>query len=344
MSVWEQPSSEPADDLVLSVIIPTRDRAQLLQRALQSLRAQSLPPDRFEVLVIDNGSSDDTAAVVSAAQRQSPNVRYFFEPRPGLHAGRHHGLKEAVSNNLVFADDDIRATPGWLTAIAENFADPGVAMVGGNNYPDFLVPPPAWLERLCRPPRAGGQAIVAMLSLLTLPEGRREISPLMIWGCNFAIRRRVLLDAGGFHPDAMPPELIRFRGDGETHVSRYVAARCLRCMFDSDASIHHAVPSERMTLDYLRKRAYNQGVSDSFTQLRADAIPNGLAGCGAMVFARRIVRGLTTRVREFGPGSVELRELRHAVSVGRQEGLAYHRMAYRQDTEVRDWVHKADYF
>ncbi|MDP1613837.1 MAG: glycosyltransferase [Sulfuritalea sp.] len=328
---------------MLSVIIPSRDRAELLQRALLSLCGQSLPQDRFEVLVIDNGSSDGTAPVVAATQRRSPNVRYFFEPRPGLHAGRHRGLKEAAGDVLVFADDDIRATPDWLAAIAENFADPAVAMVGGNNYPDFLVPPPAWLEWLWRQPSLGGQAI-SMLSVLSLPAGRRAISPLLVWGCNFSIRRQVLLDAGGFHPDAMPPELIRFRGDGETHVSSHVAARGLRCVFDSRASVYHAVPAERMTVEYFRKRAYNQGISDSYTQLRAGMKPDDEAPRGVLALARRIMHGLHARVREFGPQAIELGELRRAVGAGRQEGLVYHRMAYRQDEEVRDWVHKADYF
>jgi glycosyltransferase involved in cell wall biosynthesis len=199
--------------MLLSVILPTRDRARLLEQALRALAEQTLPPQRFEVLVVDNGSTDDTRTVAEV----TPGVRYVFEPKPGLHAGRHRGLKEATGDILVYADDDTRAMPGWLAAIAENFTDAAVALVGGNNYPDFLAPPPDWLARLWREPYLGGHAI-SLLSVLELPEGRREISPLQVWGCNFAIRRQVLLDAGGFHPDAMPPELIRFRGDGETHV------------------------------------------------------------------------------------------------------------------------------
>jgi glycosyltransferase involved in cell wall biosynthesis len=304
---------------------------------------QTLVQQQFEVLVIDNGSTDDTPEVVAAVQRQAPNVGYFLEPRPGLHAGRHRGLKEAAGDLLVFADDDIRAEAGWLAAIAENFSDPGVVMVGGNNYPDFLVPPPLWLDSLWRQPSSGGQAI-SMLSVLSLPVGRREISPLMVWGCNFSIRRSVLLDIGGFHPDAMPPELIRFRGDGETHVSRQVAKRGLRCVFDSRASVYHAVPAERMTVEYFRKRAYNQGISDSYTQLRGEDQTGNVAPQGLRVFARRVAHALYARAREFWSPSGESCELTRELKAGRQEGLAFHRMAYQQDAEVRGWVHKADYF
>src|SRR5690606_17656190 len=118
--------------------------------------------------------------------------------------------------------------------------------------------------------RVGGQAI-SSLSVLKLAEGRREISPYYVWGCNFSIRRKVLIDAGGFHPDSMPPDLVRFRGDGETHLADYVSKAGLNCVFDSEASVYHAVPQDRMTFTYFRARSFNQGVSDSFTSLRAGA-------------------------------------------------------------------------
>jgi glycosyltransferase involved in cell wall biosynthesis len=304
-----------------------------------------LPADQFEILVIDDGSTDHTKQVVESFQQQSANIRYFFDPTPGLHVGRHRGLHEAEGEVLVFADDDIQATPTWLSAIAENFAEPAVALVGGNNYPDFKVTPPHWLEVLWQRPSMGGQAI-GFLSVLSLPEGRRNCSPFLVWGCNFSIRKRVLLDAGGFHPDAMPQELIRFRGDGESYVSHYVLDHGLRCVFDSRASVYHAVPSERMTLAYFRRRSYNQGVSDSYTRLRNAAMvgikpeqPFNL-----LALAKRIAKGIRGSLRIFKPESRELRELYQAMSEGHQEGFAYHQAAYRDDPEVKAWVHKPDYY
>lgn len=330
---------------ILSVIIPTRNRADLLQLALQSLQIQTLPTDQFEVLVIDNGSTDHTQQVIESFQQQSGNIRYHFDPTPGLHVGRHRGLHKALGEVLVYADDDIQATPTWLAAIAENFADPAVAMVGGNNHPDFKATPPHWLETLWRRPTLGGQAIPS-LSVLSLPDGRRDFSPYLVWGCNFSIRKQVVLEAGGFHPDAMPQELIRFRGDGETHVSRYVLERGLRCVFDSRASVSHAVTPERMTLEYFRKRAYNQGVSDSYTQLR-NAPATGVKSAQSAslpALAKRIARGLYRRLRRFKDESHELRELHQAMREGHQQGLAYHQSVYRDDPEVREWVHRERYF
>lgn len=326
---------------MLSVIIPTRNRADFLKTALESLGQQDIHNDRFEVLVIDNGSTDHTRAVFDEAKGQLPNLRYFHEPETGLHAGRHRGLKESVGDVLVYADDDIRAVPSWLSALADIFSDPDVAMAGGNNYPDFLGPVPPWLEALWARPFNGGQ-MISQLSILSLPEGRRDFSPLLVWGCNFAIRKEVLLDAGGFHPDAMPKELIRYRGDGETHVSQYVEASGLRCVFDSRASVYHAVTQERMTVDYFRRRAFNQGISDSYTALRNASQPRRAASW-LRLNKIRVVKGLKSLLGFLSRDSA-LRQVNNALSNGYIEGLAFHQHIYFNDPEVQKWVRQANYF
>ena len=326
---------------MISVIIPTRNRADFLSAALQSITKQDLSIDKFEVLVIDNGSTDHTSDVATQLAKRLSNLRYFYESEPGLHAGRHRGLKEAQGEVLVYADDDIRATPSWLEAIAENFTDPNVSMVGGNNYPDFQGPVPGWLEKLWARPAMGGQGI-GYLSVLSLPEGQREISPYLVWGCNFSIRKQVVLDAGGFHPDSVPRELIRFRGDGETHVSRYALENKLRCNYDSRASVYHAVTQERMNFDYFRQRAFNQGVSDSYTRLRNPLTRRSLSDYRAIV--RRLLGGVCRKLRRYKEDDPELRKLTLFMREGYQEGFKYHQKMYKEDAEVRAWVHKPDYF
>lgn len=326
---------------MISVIIPTRNRADLLGIALGSLDNQTLSKHEFEVIVVDNGSTDHTADLVSGLAKEWDNLRCVHEATPGLHAGRHRGLKEANGDVLVYIDDDIRAEPSWLEAIAENFADPNVAMVGGNNYPDFQGTVPGWLERLWARPAMGGQGI-AYLSVLLLPEGRREISPYLVWGCNFSIRKQVVVDAGGFHPDSVPKKLIRFRGDGETHVSKHVLENKLRCRYDSRASVYHAVTRERMSFDYFRQRAFNQGVSDSYTRLRDAITRRTLSDYHGLL--RRTLGKVRRKLRRDKENDPELRQLARLMREGYQEGFEYHQQAYKDDTEVRAWVHKPDYF
>jgi glucosyl-dolichyl phosphate glucuronosyltransferase len=329
---------------MLSIIIPTRNRSNLLQLALLSLQAQTLGQSEFEVLVIDNGSTDNTKQVVQSFQGLH-NLRYFFDPTPGLHVGRHRGLKEAKSDILVYADDDIQALPTWLEAIAENFADDSVAMVGGNNYPDFKAPPPAWIEELWNQPMSGGHAIPA-LSVIELPDGRREFTPHQVWGCNFSIRKQVLLDAGGFHPDGVPQENIRFRGDGETYVSKFVIDRGLRCIFDSRASVLHAVTPERMTPEYFRKRAFNQGVSDSYRWVRQRSASNQnllriLGSAKKIKYVGQILRDTIHNI--IRPRTKELNELTREMRLAYWEGFDYHQKQYHQDREVHAWVHQDHY-
>jgi glucosyl-dolichyl phosphate glucuronosyltransferase len=320
---------------MISVVVPTRNRAGLLARALSSIEKQTLPPNRFEVVVVNNGSTDGTADIVASHVRHMPNLRAVGEPRPGLHAGRHRGLREARGDILVFIDDDIEATPGWLEAIAEAFTEPDVVMVGGNNLPRFERTPPDWLMRLWERPAYGGQAI-PWLSILRLPDGMRAVDPTYVWGCNFAIRRQTLLDAGGFHPDAMPREMIRFRGDGETHVSRQVRTAGLKCLFHSGATVSHFVGAARMSFEYFRQRAFDQGISDSFTDLRRGCGAARLGLKAAAVFSARWLRANLERDRD-------LRRLRRCMASGYREGYVFHQRMFREDAEIRSWVMRPDF-
>jgi len=327
---------------MISVIIPTRNRADLLQLTLQSLQFQTLSADSFEVLVIDNGSTDNTKQVAATFQQQLGNVRYFFDPTPGLHVGRHLGMKMAKSDILVYTDDDIEAFPTWLEGIKESFEDKRTVLVGGKNLPKFLSEPPEWILKMWDRTEKNGH-VLGYLSILDLGEETKEISPYYVFGCNFSIRKAILLEAGGFHPDAMPQELIRFRGDGETYVSRYVMKNKLRCVFNSRASVYHAVTSERMTFEYFRQRAFNLGVSDSYARLRSQVRVSPLSAYPRAIFRRLLgaVRHLLRHDKENDPAILQLLAL---IREGHQAGFEYHQRVYREDPEVRAWVHKQNYF
>lgn len=325
---------------MISVVIPTLNRADLLELALASLIKQDLQPFGFEVLVIDNGSTDHTQNVIDQFKGHLGNLSGIYAPEPGLHTGRHAGMKAAKGDILVFADDDIEALPTWLSSIDEAFKDPQVAMVGGNNYPLFLQTPPDWLNRMWHRPTFRGYKSISSLSVIEFTESPREMTPYHVWGCNFAIRKEVLMQAGGFHPDGMPKELIRFRGDGETHVSRYVAESGLKCVFHPGASVHHKVTPERMTHAYFRQRGFNQGVSDSYTQLRQQDLSSTSA---KRPFIKRAL-GFAVRKALNLLDSAETRRVATELQLGHREGFAYHQAAYRDDPEVRDWVHQPTYF
>ena len=325
---------------MISVVIPTRNRADLLAQTLESIRKQDLARSEFEVLVIDNGSTDGTQHVIDLYKGQLANLSGIYAPQPGLHTGRHAGMKAAKGEILAFADDDIEALPTWLSSIDLAYQDPNVAMVGGNNYPLFLQKPPDWLNRMWHRPTFRGYKSIPSLSVLEFTHPPREMSPYQVWGCNFAIRKEVLLQAGGFHPDGMPKELIRFRGDGETHVSKYVSQSGLKCVFHPGASVHHKVTPERMTHAYFRQRGFNQGVSDSYTQLRQQDLPSAST---KRHFVKRALGFAVRKALNLLDGG-EAKRVAAELQLGHREGFAYHQAAYRDDPEVRDWVHRPTYF
>ncbi len=100
----------------ISIVIATKDRSAYVARALSSLAAQIGTPS-FEVIVVDNGSSDDTKTVVEeAAAHASFPVRYAFEPEPNRGKARNRGVAIAEGYLVVFVDDDVQLPPGFLAA------------------------------------------------------------------------------------------------------------------------------------------------------------------------------------------------------------------------------------
>ena len=130
----------------VSVLISTYNRAPRLRTALAALLGQT-GDVRYEVIVIDNNSSDDTAGVVAEMAAASPDrIRYVFEGRQGKSHALNTGLTLARGEILAFTDDDVRVAPDWLLQFRRGFtAHPAVDYIGGRVLPEWLAPAPRWL-------------------------------------------------------------------------------------------------------------------------------------------------------------------------------------------------------
>ena len=116
-----------ATTLSVSVIVPVRDGESTIAACLDAILATDYPPDRREILVVDNGSTDATASVIRARP-----VRYLFEPRPGVSNARNRGIAESTGDILAFVDADCLVEPQWLTELVRPFEDPEVGAVAGD--------------------------------------------------------------------------------------------------------------------------------------------------------------------------------------------------------------------
>jgi glycosyltransferase involved in cell wall biosynthesis len=127
MSAWLRNAQVP-EDLLVSVVMPTRDRCKLLTEAITSVKAQTYA--RWELIVVDDGSTDGTAALL--AREEDARVRSIRATGEGECAARNHGLDAAGGDVIVYLDDDNRFDPDWLKAVVLTFGTlPGIEVAYG---------------------------------------------------------------------------------------------------------------------------------------------------------------------------------------------------------------------
>lgn len=179
----------------ITVVVCTYNRAALLTRTVESLFAQKAEATRFEILVVDNNSNDNTRAVVESLQTKSPvALRYSFEPRQGNAYARNTGVAEAQAPIVAFIDDDVIAADDWVSSIKAGFANhPELSFIGGKVLPLWDGDPPSWLNRSHWSP----------LALLDYGDEEKQIAgqmPLGLLTANIAFKKEVFAEVGEFSP------------------------------------------------------------------------------------------------------------------------------------------------
>ena len=237
----------------ISAIVCTLNRVELALRCVAGLRNQTLPEADFEILVVDNGSSDGTKERLRSEFGSLPGLRILDEPRPGLARARNTGWRAARGGILAFLDDDAVPDPNWLESIVRVFetATPRPGIVGGRVLPRWETPLPRWVP----------SSVVVFLTILdwgsearVVPEGQ------FVLGCNLAVSQEALAAAGGFN------ETLGRRGNKllsweDVELQEAVRAAGYSSRYEPAATVHHLIPAERLTRRWMRKRVYWEGVS-----------------------------------------------------------------------------------
>lgn len=330
----------------ISIIIPTLNRAALLKSTLLSILAQQEAP-AYEVIVVDNGSTDGTKDVCRETGGAVANFLYVYDSEPGLLTGRHKGAALAKGAVLSFIDDDVELGPYWLQAIGATFRErAGVSIVTGPCMPKWEVYPPAWLVHGWQPTPYGGRMCLP-LSLIDIGQERVEIDPLYAFGLNYSIRKEAFQRLGGFHPDRIADHLQQYQGDGETGLSIKAKSKNYSALYVSSALLYHLVPQQRLQVSYFERWYFYSGVCHSFTDIRLQHNLYQLyekASSGSPL-PLRIIRKLNHLVKQMSRSrGTESRELQHRFHEKFREGYRFHQSAFLEDKKVQDWVLRADYW
>lgn len=130
----------------LSIIVCTFNRSEYLPQCLDSLFNQTASGNLYEVIVVDNNSSDNTCEVVKKYTDQNTHCRYFFEPEQGLSYARNLGLQKAASDYIAYIDDESRAKENWVEVALEIIKEKTPDIFGGSVQPIFPDGKPAWFK------------------------------------------------------------------------------------------------------------------------------------------------------------------------------------------------------
>ncbi|MEO7412960.1 MAG: glycosyltransferase [Opitutaceae bacterium] len=234
----------------VTVAILTYNRAEFLRQTLAGIRQQQFPRDHYEVLVVDNNSTDDTRAIVESFAIERPAPRHVFEPRQGLDHARNRAIKEARGEILVFADDDILVKPDWLAQlVVPLMADHQrqIGVLGGEVIPVFPDGLPPWV--------AEWHAPLAF---------RSDTGPLDVrhspMGANLAVPRWVFEQLGPFST-ALDRNGKNLFGGGDAELIRRVREAGLEVWFSPGAAVKHQMPASRTTFSYAARHAFDSARS-----------------------------------------------------------------------------------
>lgn len=279
-SVARDEKSRGAPPLI-SAVICTHNRADYLRKAIASALAQDFPPSDYEVLVVDNRSSDHTAQVCASFEAAG-NVRYVHEPQLGLCHARNTGWRNARGTYIAYLDDDAIAEPGWLASIKAAFGvSPMPGMVGGKVDPIWESKRPPWLS----------DDVARSLTIVDwAPEPRLIPNARVEWlaGANMAIPAAILSEIGGFEP-----MLDRIGGNmlsgGDVFLQKRILARGYSCFYHPGMAVRHLVPRSRLEKRWFTHRYYWQGISDAVMELITDNPPPSRRFLRALGWAGRLL-------------------------------------------------------
>lgn len=240
----------------ISLIIATYNRGEQLGVTLDSLTTQTLPRSEWEVVVVNNNSTDLTDEVCArfAADNPSINFKVVHEPKQGLSYARNCGIENSTGAIVAIIDDDETIVPRFLELYVDFFdRHAEAAGAGGRIVPLYTTTPPRWLSHYTSRPIAGTLDLGGRER--PFPEGR------YFGGGNLAVRRSALERYGAFDPRLGRKGAVLTGGE-EKDLYYRLKSGGEQIWYLPEATINHIIPPERLTRGYIERVSYRTGCSE----------------------------------------------------------------------------------
>jgi glucosyl-dolichyl phosphate glucuronosyltransferase len=234
----------------ISVIISTYNRSASLKRTLDHIDQIQIPEDlNWELIVVDNNSTDDTREVVERFLTQTKTIcRYIHECRQGLSFARNTGIQHALGEIIVFTDDDVIVDKNWIRNISEAFGKHDAACIGGKILPQWEKPCPVWLKG----------KLLEYLALCDYGNETVRMSEPRVWGANLGIRASIFRKYGLFNTGLGHTGGKLYGGEEQQYLERLLDSG-ERIIYCPDILVHHCIPAYRINKAYFRKWISDKG-------------------------------------------------------------------------------------
>jgi glycosyltransferase involved in cell wall biosynthesis len=230
-----------------TVVIPAYNGAERLPLVLDKLRSQLNPSHiRWEVIIVDNNSSDNTAALVPQWQDEVP-LRYSFEPRQGIAFARQRGVEEAQGAYIGFLDDDNFPAADWVSqAYLFGQTYPQVGAYGSQIQAELEGEPPEHFEKV--------QSFLVIRNYSKTPKPYEPEKLRLPAGAGLVVRKQAWLES-------VPNQLVRTgRGGNDYEISLHMHTQGWEIWHNPAMKISHHIPAWRMEKQYLCKLARLYGL------------------------------------------------------------------------------------
>jgi len=247
--------------LKISVIVCTHNRCELLRESFRSLLAQDYCAQDYELIVVDNNSTDGTRDVFEefAIKRNGLHVRYVMEEKIGLSHARNRGIAEAQGDIMAFIDDDARAEKSWLSQLVKVYSEEKDAgCVGGRVILDWYAEKPFWWQ----------PELDEVFNGINYSDKRIVLShPRYPYGTNISYKADILEKVGLFGTDLGRIGSKLLAGE-ETELCLRIEKAGYKIFYEPSAVVYHRVEPDKLTKSYIRKRAIWHGRSQALIELK----------------------------------------------------------------------------